>query len=650
MVQLMQDSPSSNIEDQIDLQELFITLWAYKLFIAIICVICIFSSGYYALNTDKKYTSSATFNLSQDQGSGISVGGELGALASLAALGGVSKASLPESQVYGRIFIQKVDEKLNFKDDPFFNNYNPNIVDPIWKSLIKRAIGWKKSSTDANEAIWHGIKQKYSKYVLLEETDDGAIKVIATHTDAIRASNIANTIMEEIISTSKGKIDTQAEGQLSYLSNTLATALSDVEFTQSKLKAFALDNTAIPLETFAAGSLQLDNLREQLTRTSDLSDAVVELSTLLKNNSTNQASYIALREKFPVIDQVEFRRVLGQNEIISSWTWPDIGTVTTVIDTLTERKNRLKSQVITSQIEAERYGQALSIYAKLEREATIAEATYTVLIEQVKAQSMLAGYRPSNSEIFSYASPSINPSAPNRNLLLLLGAFIGLFLGSIIALIISNFRGICHSKKFIAQSAEARFKASSRTFSSLRNKSLTQVDAKLNTKSRLILRDVAVEIHKNDISHTVVTSSRTKLTANNVAFALAITMQSKTSKVAIIDFSTRRKKQTVNTEQASYGAFIVTEKVEHVSVLKPEGELTALELLSQKDFVKNIYSLNANFDLVFLCADDNNAISLLRALEGQKMFHLTIARTNRTRSGSLLAMRSLLPIQGLLYE
>jgi hypothetical protein len=53
---------------------------------------------------------------------------------------------------------------------------------------------------------------------------------------------------------------------------------------------------------------------------------------------------------------------------------------------------------------------------------------------------------------------------------------------------------------------------------------------------------------------------------------------------------------------------------------------------------------------VFLCADGSDAISLLGALEGQKIFHITVARTKKTKSAILMHMRSLLPIQGLLYD
>ena len=43
--------------------------------------------------------------------------------------------------------------------------------------------------------------------------------------------------------------------------------------------------------------------------------------------------------------------------------------------------------------------------AKLTREAKIAEATYTVLIEQVKAQSLVAGFKPDTFKIYELPTP-----------------------------------------------------------------------------------------------------------------------------------------------------------------------------------------------------------------------------------------------------
>jgi hypothetical protein len=201
----------------------------------------------------------------------------------------------------------------------------------------------------------------------------------------------------------------EQDNQLSYLSNTLAKALRDLELSQSKLKEFTLENSALPKENFITGSFQLDYLREQLTRTSELHEAVAALSLLQRNKTTNQKSYQMLRQQFPIVDEVEFRRIMGQNEILNTWIWPKASTVNGVFDTLSDRKIRLQSQINATQVDAERSSMALEAYAKLEREAKIAEATYTVLIEQVKLKAWQLAYRPDKTEVYEYASASIIP-------------------------------------------------------------------------------------------------------------------------------------------------------------------------------------------------------------------------------------------------
>jgi hypothetical protein len=648
----MYDLQNSKPDDEIDLRELFIALWAYKLLIMSTCVLGIALGSYYLQNTEKTYNSTAIFKLDHGENIGSKLlNGELGALASFAGFGGSSSnTTFPKDQINGRIFIEELDVKLNFQLDSYFNTYNPNSVEPIWKSLIKRAIGWQKSSIDIQEVIWQGIVKTYSENVFLDETLDGSAKIIVTHTDARRAAEIANVIMDEIISRSKNQRNDEQDKQLSYLSNTLAKALFDLEMSQSNLKEFALENSALPLENFAAGSLQLDALREQLSRTSELHDAVAALSTMLKNKATDQTNYLELRQQFPIVDQVEFRRVLGQNEIISSWTWPEASSVKAVFDTLSERKSRLQAQINASQIDAERSGLALETYAKLEREAKIAQATYTVLIEQVKAQSMAAGYRPDKTEIYEYASASIIPSKPKRSLVLALGAIIGLFSGSALSLMFAVRRGVFYSKDSLKKKVQAHFMASGKALLPFRNKSLDNVKSELSKKLQPVLRDMAVEIHKSSAMQVVITSSRARLTGNDVSRALASYMQSDSTDIAVIDFSFRGKRLDIDDERPSIGSFLVSENLGHVSVLRPDSELAVMEMLSQKDFWKSIQSLKSTFNLVFLCADNSDAISLLNALEGQKTFHITLARTKNTKSATLMHMYSLLPIQGLLYD
>jgi len=647
----MQDFINSNPKDEIVLRDLFITLWAYKLLIVSACALGIIYGAYYALNSDKKYTSSAIFKLDDANSNKLSLPGELNSLINFAGYqNNLSEKNLQTDKIMGRVFIESLEEKLNFYADPYFNTYNPKSVDPIWKATLKRAIGWQKSSVNHEEAIWSGIVASYSKNIVFKTTKDGALKISVTHKIPHRAAEIANVIMDTIITTAKNDKDTSQDKVLSYLSNTLARALSDLEVSQSNLKEFALKNSALPLESFAAGSLRLDTLREQLSRTSKLLEAVAALSRMLKNKTTDQNNYLTLRQKYPIVDQVEFRRVLGQNEIISSWSWPEITSVNAIFDTLSERKSRLQSQINTSQINAERSGFALETYAKLEREAKISEATYTVLIEQVKAQSMAAGYRPDKSEVYEYASISTNPSEPNRNLILALGAILGLFVGTVLSLLLALYRGVCYSKEALRTGTQAWLMDSIKTILPLSNKSLEEINRLLTKKSYSVLRNMAVEIHNSDTAQVVVTSTRANSTANNVARAIASYMQSDSMKVAVIDFSQRANKLDINKENLLIGSFIVSESEGNVSVLMPSDVSAAIELLGQRNFAENMQSLNSTFDILFLCADNGDANSLARALRKQKVFHVTLARTKYTKFANLIQLSSLLPIQGLLHE
>ena len=91
------------------------------------------------------------------------------------------------------------------------------------------------------------------------------------------------------------------------------------------------------------------------------------------------------------------------------------------------------------------YATSAEDLAKLTREAKIAEATYIVLIEQVKSQSLAAGFQPENFKVFEYATPPIVPSSPNR-ILFYTRSGNWYILGVALALINSKRRGVYNTK------------------------------------------------------------------------------------------------------------------------------------------------------------------------------------------------------------
>ena len=134
------------------------------------------------------------------------------------------------------------------------------------------------------------------------------------------------------------------------------------------------------------------------------------------------------------------------SETISAWSWPDIETIDAVSATLRDRIKRLDIDISNIEENAQIYATSAEDLAKYTRDAKIAEATYTVLIEQVKSQSLAAGFQPETFKVFEYATPPLSPSSPKRNLVLALGAVIGLFIGCALALINSIRKGVYYTR------------------------------------------------------------------------------------------------------------------------------------------------------------------------------------------------------------
>jgi uncharacterized protein involved in exopolysaccharide biosynthesis len=132
-------------DDEIDLSELFASLWSHKILIAFITVVSIFLSGFFAITAEKQYEATAVFDIEQSKSGGLNLGGELGALASIAGFGSSvsSGTDLLLERIKSREFILKANQQLSLSEDKLFNTYNPEAKDPAWKALIKTLIGWQ---------------------------------------------------------------------------------------------------------------------------------------------------------------------------------------------------------------------------------------------------------------------------------------------------------------------------------------------------------------------------------------------------------------------------------------------------------------------------------------------------------------------------
>ena len=387
----------NNKEDsEVDLSEFLAILWAHKFFICMLTTALIFVAGYYSLTTEKQYTAKAVFEIESSGDTGFNLPGEMGALATLVGFGSANTggSELLLERLSSKQFILRASSELDFENDTFFNKYQPQGKDPVWKAFIKRLIGWNSKKADERSLIEQSIVSSFGKFVSFETTDAGALSVVVIHRNAVSAANYANAIMEMTRNLVESEDQIATQLRLSYLSSTLADALEDVESTQQNLKDFALQNSARAQESFLSGSLKLDELRMEMKEAKEISAVLDVLIDLVSDENTSQNYYSELKLKYPLVDDVRFRRILGMSETISAWSWPDLTNVQNVSATLSDRISRLEVEISDLEGNAQDYATSAEEMAGLMREAKIAEATYTVLIEQVKSQALAAGFKP----------------------------------------------------------------------------------------------------------------------------------------------------------------------------------------------------------------------------------------------------------------
>ena len=276
---------SNSYDSEIKLVELFRALWSHKLFIALVTGLSIFVAGYNALTTEKKFTAHTLFQIeNKNNNSGFNLTGELGALASIVGMPGISDKSSSDiliERLTGREFIIKMKNENSLDLDPYFNSYNPNYKDPIWKAIIKKIIGWEKIEQEENVLIENKIISNYSDNVEIGQNKSGAFVLSVTHSDPAKASKYANTFMDGVKRLIEEENAIAQSLRLNYLSETLADALQEMENAQRNLKDYAVKNSAMAQENFISDSLKLDQIRMERRKVKEIANYSLALVVLL---------------------------------------------------------------------------------------------------------------------------------------------------------------------------------------------------------------------------------------------------------------------------------------------------------------------------------------------------------------------------------
>jgi len=641
---------NSNLEDdEIDLSELFAALLSHKILIILFTGLSIFLAGYYALTTEKKFMAKSIFQIKQnDSSTGFNFSGELGALATLAGFSDKQKTSSADillERATAREFIVDMKAKFLIDQDFYFNSYDPNYKDPFWKAAIKKVIGWQTTELEKNAIIENNVLKNYRENVVFELTDSGAIALSVTHIDPEKASYYANGFMEEIRQLVEEESNASQTLRLNYLSETLADALQDMDETQKNLKNYALENSAMAQENFILDSLKLDEIRMEQRKVQEIANLLSIVENLIQSGNLDSESYEALRASNPLVDDIDFRRILGMSETISAWSWPDIDTIDAVSATLRDRIKRLGNDIANIEENAQIYATSAEDLAKYTRDAKIAEATYTVLIEQVKSQSLAAGFQPETFKVFEYATPPLSPSSPKRNLVLALGAVLGLFIGCALSLINSTRRGVYYTRSALLSNANTDIALRSKPIRRLSRKSIPDIMEQLSKRQITVLDEAVLKLAGKKFIYIM--NSGGQLTASNTARLLATQSSQSGRNVLLCDTTgqvEKEVKEKTSKDDSSYPIYTISDNLSVIT-----GATSSL-FFTSKTFNTTIKDLAGRFDQVFLCTSNRSSqLGLMALLEFEPSL-VMISGLRKTKKSDIKNIKSRQPIDVLFYD
>jgi len=632
-----------------NIKMLFASLWAHKFLIFISTILFIFLSGYYASNQKLMYTASSIFKFEDQKSTGIPL--DMAVMAGFGAFDDENSnlKSLKE-KVTGRLFIMRLDKSLNFKADSYYNTFNENLVAPTWKVKLKKLLGMSKNDNNYDEVAWQLIINNFNNSVDINITTAKNLEIHVTHPKPKRASEIANVIMNNIIAQELESSEIESEAQLSYLSSTLADALYDYEMAGAKLRDFTTGKSMMPVNLFAAASINLETSKDRQETNQILLNAVIAVNEILEMNNKSPNSYNILRKEHPIIDLVEFRRIFGLNEIVAAFTWPDKSEIKTVLQTLNDRQTQLNFEVQNALAETKKLTKDVENFEKISREYKIAEAYVSVITERVKAQTIMAGYKENATEIYEYASEPIYPSSPNHKIILILGALLGLSLGSTFALILSAKSNKYYTRAALANVKNTKYHSINVPLRRFSKKSLLKLNSICKSKFLTVLLDLKLEINRSKKQFIIVSGLGSKLTAQNLSRMLCINIQLDDAKIAYINFSRSLSPQDEKCVQLKNKDFLILEEFNNLKIISPMFINRPLDFISKHKSRETILDLANDFDYIIMSAEKMDTLRLAKFLDRNDVFHIGLTRKNQTKRNILEKINDILPLEAQLYD
>lgn len=629
---------TEHVEGEVDLRELLSAVLSQWLVIGLLAALFAGLFGYYAFRMAvPQYQSTAVFEMPDAAGaSGLS---DVVPLAGLLGGGANAAAANVRDMIAGRDFILEVAEDLDLRAD---GSFNPWLRPPggLFAILIRLGISEMPEITDL--LVDSTIVTAYRDKVLLEETEDGALIVRVTHHNRVVAADLANAVVRKVLAKDRESKIKEQRSRIGYLSSELAAAQLELDEAVAQVQAFAVGKNIASAEELFLQSQQLVRLRDREQEISERLAGLEALLAYLQAPPAERGGVAALLEQYQALQERDTLLALGEPRTPAAWTALPPSLIANTISGQRTRLAQVERSLANVEEEAALTAQNAGELATLEREVKVKTATFEVITQQFKEQSLLSGFELSEGKIFETAVPALNPVSPKKLVLLVAGAFLGAVLGVCFALLRNVSRGRVHSRRGLqgVLGPAARLFARDRLPSFRGRKPLNILRG---TKDIGSPEQSALSFALNSEGTPIVSTAATKREATGLAFLVAGQMVDAQSKTVVVDLFAQ-----LSCAGEETGAYRIAPLADTLDLAQPiSPEQVAPRAVARSDFAEALRALLAKYDnQILLLPALRQSSYLLRALAPLDPVLITTVRLGRVQQSELREMAELLPSAG----
>ncbi|PFG09285.1 Wzz/FepE/Etk N-terminal domain-containing protein [Marinobacter sp. LV10MA510-1] len=217
-------------DDEIDLRELFVTLWRGKWIIIFVTFVFAAAGVFYALSKPNMYQANVLLAPAQGESGGARLSGQLGGLVSLAGInlggGGASQATMAKEVLQSRAFLADfvhrhnlsmslmAVEAWNMESEQWV--INTKVYNPQTNEWLTNEEGRSLEPTD-----WDIVKNFKTKLSMSDNKDSGMITLSVTSLSPQAAKSWAEKLVHDINEHMREQDVIEAEARIAYLEKKL---------------------------------------------------------------------------------------------------------------------------------------------------------------------------------------------------------------------------------------------------------------------------------------------------------------------------------------------------------------------------------------------------------------------------------------------